>query len=207
MPAPTDRETLDLPAEERPKHDDLLGLVTMADVRRALSAADYISCGSNAGGTFYVSVEYYAPPGDGPMYKRSRHKVNGGGATMADAFADAMLIMRRVLDDAEEPMTLDLDKLEQLARAATPGPWVATGGIVYYKRGDFVCAEIADTRSSPHPLPNAAYASAAGPDVVLALIAELRAARVTIAARPVRVVRECRNCGSPNHDECTRKLY
>lgn len=96
-------------------------------------------------------------------------------------------------------MTLDLDALEAAARAATPGPWVASGGALPCKPDDTRRCKDHDT-DEPHigvyfintPRYSAAteldrndalYVDAASPDVVLTLVARLRAAEALLAAQ------------------------
>lgn len=74
-------------------------------------------------------------------------------------------------------MNIDLDELDGLAQAATPGPWEVThGGSVYSLHGDTdggSCEILYDTFG---PGDDSAYIAAASPDVVRALIARVRAA-------------------------------
>ncbi len=69
-------------------------------------------------------------------------------------------------------MPLDLDKLEALARAATPGPWTYDGDI-RASDGSFI---IRDDRYSPTTPgdSDAAFIAAANPATALALIDEIR---------------------------------
>lgn len=74
---------------------------------------------------------------------------------------------------AAQPLDLEaLDKLEALARAATPGPW-ASGwpGIPFEDAVERIYAEDVHTRE------DAAFIAAANPATVLALIAQARAAQ------------------------------
>lgn len=91
-------------------------------------------------------------------------------------------------------MTLNLDKLEELAKAATQGPWKSDSlnnvrhrsGIVLHSTIAYIEPRAADS----------AFIAAVNPDVVLELIAELRKARKErnwIARRAVCI-----------HDACAR---
>jgi hypothetical protein len=80
----------------------------------------------------------------------------------------------------------DLDRLEELAKAATPGPWLnIDGGIEAYVNGN--SWSIVHDDEEEYILPSrtdAAYIAAASPDVVLDLIARARQGeRVEKAAR------------------------
>lgn len=69
---------------------------------------------------------------------------------------------------------LDLDALEALAKAASPGPWRLMHGDV------FTACDVDDDAlyiAGDAFGPNATYIAAASPDVVLALIAEVRRLR------------------------------
>jgi hypothetical protein len=85
-------------------------------------------------------------------------------------------------------MTPDLDHLEQLAKAATQGPWsIHRGSVVCDIGGPLrIGGVIADINQPDHPggKADAAYIAAVSPDVVLALIAELRALRVVVHDDP-----------------------
>lgn len=75
-------------------------------------------------------------------------------------------------------MTTNLDHLESLARAATPGPWEAAydGLVLEYEVRDYhdnLCAKV----DFGNVEANAAYIAAANPQIVLELIAELRQTR------------------------------
>lgn len=61
-------------------------------------------------------------------------------------------------------MTIDLDELERLAKAAAPGPWEQNEGCVHDALGDCVTL---DTSSG-------AYIAAANPETVLALVKRVR---------------------------------
>jgi len=96
---------------------------------------------------------------------------------------------------------VDLDKLETLAKAATPGPWTHDDGNVFSvplgkPRKDAIERLFGQGDLSAKPLPdetgfifggqendnydaNAAFACAANPSTVLALIQELRTLRAT----------------------------
>jgi hypothetical protein len=70
----------------------------------------------------------------------------------------------------------DLDALEKLAEAATPGPWEtevadfdARSWAIFHRGGTFVAPDAGCEA-------DAAYIAAMSPDVALALIARLRAA-------------------------------
>lgn len=80
-------------------------------------------------------------------------------------------------------MSIDLDHLESLAKAATPGPWDYGACEVFLKGTDF-WPVIATCRNED----DLAFIAAANPAVVLELIAELR--RVSDM---VRKEREARN--------------
>lgn len=82
------------------------------------------------------------------------------------------------------PDPIDIDALEALANTATPGPWtphetvqadnfVTAGG--GWLTGTIVCGPTYEKR-------NVQYIAAAHPDVVLALVSEIRKAREAIAA-------------------------
>lgn len=82
-------------------------------------------------------------------------------------------------------MSIDLDALETLARAATPGPWWCeeldevgdTIGILTVKTPCEVLAVMSDTQAPIDNADNAEFIAAASPDVVLGLIERLRAYR------------------------------
>ena len=82
---------------------------------------------------------------------------------------------------------MDLDTLERLARAATPGPWRVNPFGVSIRTGEYRApdsvrvADIADAEDcgccpTEQGYATATYIAAASPDVVLALIARVRAA-------------------------------
>ena len=78
----------------------------------------------------------------------------------------------------------ELKELESKARAATPGPWVANAGCVLSEYGYIVAkaesipgvGSLWERRRS-----QAEYIAAANPEVVLALIAEIRVLRAEVA--------------------------
>lgn len=82
-------------------------------------------------------------------------------------------------------MTIDLDALEDTAKAATPGPWDNVVGYRIYAgkknvanaQEVFSCYAHEEIRSKQAQA-NAAYIAAANPAVVLELIEELRTARL-----------------------------
>ena len=87
-------------------------------------------------------------------------------------------------------MTTNLDKLEALAKAATPGPWEdlsnhpdhLCGTINKGKKHIAGCSWFETWREEQHvsveeALANAAYIAAANPTTMLELVAELREAR------------------------------
>lgn len=83
---------------------------------------------------------------------------------------------------------IELDAIEALARAATPGPWKASGPDVDMPGGGYA---VVGTLGSMLPLTpqeeaNARYIAALSPDVVLALVAAAR----RLQPRP------CDECGS-----------
>lgn len=73
-----------------------------------------------------------------------------------------------------------LDKLEAAARAATPGPWnvdVPTDTLhAIRSENGRIIADVGYSGSLDRDAENAAFIAAANPDVVLGLIADLRAA-------------------------------
>jgi hypothetical protein len=87
-----------------------------------------------------------------------------------------------------------LDKLEELAKAATPGPWTADkyGGCVE-SRNDWVCQMWGKTEEDfPNAKPNAQYIAACDPSTILRLVRVARAAKVILAhldegARPDQI--------------------
>jgi hypothetical protein len=74
----------------------------------------------------------------------------------------------------------DLDELERLAKAATPGPWEyreADGSAAVCHRGGWVEAILP---GSPQENSDAAYCAAANPATILALTAEVRRLRADL---------------------------
>lgn len=94
------------------------------------------------------------------------------------------------------PDRIDLDALERLAQAATPGPWKVYGPwptvSIYVDdpaahQGNAAPQQIAivDRRTPLRDVrdhPDAAFVAAVNPHAILTLIAELRAARAVVAA-------------------------
>ena len=70
----------------------------------------------------------------------------------------------------------ELDRLEALARAATPGTWVYEQLVEVVRNSNDV--EIADLNDSDDPDADGFYIAAVCPPVVLDLIAEIRRLRV-----------------------------
>jgi hypothetical protein len=111
-------------------------------------------------------------------------------------------------------MIVDLDRLEQLARAATPGPWRTKDGDpgrawINDDAGDPYCT-VADCR--PGGEANAAFIATANPAFVLQLLARLRAAEAIVrdlaAKNPVQgiynggyEVETCALCGATGEFE------
>jgi hypothetical protein len=94
--------------------------------------------------------------------------------------------MERITEkNGEGRMTIDLDQLEALARAATHGPWDNTVGYRIYAgkknvanaQEVFSCYAHEEIRSKQAQA-NAAFIVAVNPAVVLELIEELRTARL-----------------------------
>lgn len=83
-------------------------------------------------------------------------------------------------------MTIDLDDLERQARAATPGPWKAGDPAWFRGRQNPedgkrpLTAELGGVIANIYGAENAAHIAANSPDVTLALIVELRAARAEL---------------------------
>ena len=94
----------------------------------------------------------------------------------------------------------DLDELERLAKAATPGPWTNEGGAIKGEHS-FHCngvprnslgissASYSETICKtygfielPQPAANAAYIAACSPDTVLRLVREVALLREVVAA-------------------------
>ena len=115
-------------------------------------------------------------------------------------------------------MTIDLDALEALAKAATPGPW--EDDMLYNVResNDSKCVVVVTkTCTERFPTPNdAAYIAAANPAVVLELVAELRKTRAERdwLAEMVIAVHETGYCppegecpivnANPDHGDCVK---
>lgn len=77
-------------------------------------------------------------------------------------------------------MTIDLDALERLARAATPGPWHTGDGYEQQDPGAYVADArghivVAQADDSPCVPTDAAFIAAANPAAVLELVQRLRA--------------------------------
>lgn len=100
----------------------------------------------------------------------------------------------------------DIDKLEALARAATPGPWTASDYGTYDGKGEAWYVDTPDDRADIASdeggvKPNhwdanrgrrdMQFIAAANPKVVLALIAEVRAWRERFPAHVYRPQDEC----------------
>lgn len=76
----------------------------------------------------------------------------------------------------------DLDELERLAKAATPGPWAVRKhtALIHSDTGlSFDIVELGPTGDETSP--NLAFIAACSPDVVLALVRAVRAAAVAAA--------------------------
>jgi hypothetical protein len=78
-------------------------------------------------------------------------------------------------------VTPDLEKLEALAKAATPGPWFVAIGhsvcVISNKKGQSIFATTCAPYYKPVPeggLDNASFAIGANPQTILALIARVR---------------------------------
>jgi len=151
-----------------------------------------------------------ATPGDWHVSRSGRHvKANIGAPWICEADCGEKLWRENMafialaqprntlslldaLDAAEkrepQPMsdTLNLDEIEALAKAATPGPWVVDGDFlrtldpieVEYER-----TSIADLRYFHMPLDhdNAAYMAATNPTAVLSLITTIRTLTARVA--------------------------
>ena len=82
--------------------------------------------------------------------------------------------------------TLDLEALAEVARAATPGPWIfnaasllhddSAGWVGHDRTGDGFQEYVCSTANHVDGLSDGAYIAAASPDVVLALIERVRVA-------------------------------
>jgi hypothetical protein len=73
----------------------------------------------------------------------------------------------------------NLDELERLAKAATPGPWCdrGFGSIQPESGGSLVAVTVTKGGCLPDYVENSAFIAAANPAAILALIAEVRALR------------------------------
>lgn len=79
-------------------------------------------------------------------------------------------------------MPNDLDKLEALARAATPGEWIADGVDIRTCDGWMIGqAWFGREQSTKDDLCNAAYIATANPAAILALIKRVRVAEAALA--------------------------
>jgi hypothetical protein len=74
---------------------------------------------------------------------------------------------------------IDIDALEALAKAATPGPWEgsAYGGVHPTGRGGSIVTALTKSGMYDGWAGNAPYIAAANPTAILALVAEVRALR------------------------------
>ncbi|MFM0044102.1 hypothetical protein [Paraburkholderia sediminicola] len=72
-------------------------------------------------------------------------------------------------------MTIKLDELERLAKAATPGEWSNTFAHIIGGPNRRLIADLFGDEQIDHD--NAAYIAAANPAAILALVAEVRALR------------------------------
>ena len=70
----------------------------------------------------------------------------------------------------------DIDELERLAEAATPGPWCdrGFGGIQPESGGSLVAVTVTKGGCLPDYVENSAYIAAANPTAILELVAEVR---------------------------------
>lgn len=80
-------------------------------------------------------------------------------------------------------LDLDLDELDRLAEAATPGPWFKESVLRTFPDGIFdekgrllVAIECCASMSIPEATANQAFIAAANPQIIKALIARVRAA-------------------------------
>ena len=89
-----------------------------------------------------------------------------------------------------------LDKLEELAKAATPGPWMTPDHalIVHQKHAPCpaVCFVMTKSGACENHAHNAAYIAAANPETILRLVRVARAAKAILAhhdegARPDQI--------------------
>jgi len=73
----------------------------------------------------------------------------------------------------------DIDELERLAEAATPGPWCdrGFGGIQPESGGSLVAVTVTKGGCLPDYVENSAYIAAANPTAILELVAEVRRLR------------------------------
>lgn len=80
----------------------------------------------------------------------------------------------------------NIDELERLAKAATPGPWCdrGFGSIQPEIGGSLVAVTVTKGGCLPGYVENAAFIAAANPAAILALIAEVRALREKEKAWP-----------------------
>lgn len=84
---------------------------------------------------------------------------------------------------------VNIDELDRLAKAATPGPWhVEKETLVCYTHAaGIIPLSLSVAIPCAHPLPaNAAYIAAANPAAVLELVAELRRLRAESSAAAER---------------------
>ncbi|QFT84922.1 hypothetical protein FIU88_08035 [Halomonas sp. THAF12] len=81
-------------------------------------------------------------------------------------------------------MSIDIDKLEALAQAATPGPWsMAEDGSPVVNAGGRAAHLIGPPGSDEEAAANTQFIAATDPDAILALIARLREAEAAAAER------------------------
>jgi hypothetical protein len=83
-------------------------------------------------------------------------------------------------------MTINLDELERLAKAAAPGPWCdrGFGSIQPESGGSLVAVTVTKGGCLPDYVENSAYIAAANPAAILELIADVRRLRNLLACRP-----------------------
>jgi hypothetical protein len=124
-------------------------------------------------------------------FKRDGHAKAQAHIEQLKAERDELAAQVKTLEESEVDWSkhwavVTLSELERLAKAATPGPWVAsegrsnTGFVGVYESG--VGFPVASTsvvweRAEAVELADARYIAAASPDVVLALLAVVDAAR------------------------------
>lgn len=74
---------------------------------------------------------------------------------------------------------INLDELERLAKAATPGPWCdrGFGGIQPESGGSLVAVTVTKGGCLPDYVENSAYIAAVNPTAILELVAEVRRLR------------------------------